>query len=129
MKSPTEKKKIRFFLFFILIPHIKFQDPISKCFRPYAKCDPWTHACTHGQAQTNMLPQLLRSWGHKKESYYRLKFRDVKLETSRSMWLCHHWLSMDIDLFPIMPNKITILIQLPHITIICIINKDLICQK
>ena len=29
-KSPTEKKKIRVLLFFILIPHIKFQDPISK---------------------------------------------------------------------------------------------------
>ena len=25
-----------------------------------------THGCTHGQAQTNMLPQLLWSWGHNK---------------------------------------------------------------
>ena len=29
MKSPTEKKKIWVLLFSILIPHIKFQDPIS----------------------------------------------------------------------------------------------------
>ena len=32
----TEKKKIRVRLFFMLIPHIKFQDPIFNRSRPYA---------------------------------------------------------------------------------------------
>ena len=70
MKSPTEKKKkkkkkieIRVLLFFILIPHIKIQDPISNRSWLYVKCNPWTDGRTHGQAQTNMPPQLLRIWG------------------------------------------------------------------
>ena len=60
------KEKIQILLFFILIPHIKFQDPISNRSWPHAKCDPRTDGRTDGQAQTNMPPQLLRSWGHKK---------------------------------------------------------------
>ena len=43
MKRPTDKKKIQVLLFLILIPHIKFQDPISNRSWPYAKCDPDTH--------------------------------------------------------------------------------------
>ena len=35
MTSPTEKKNIRFRLFFMFIPYIKFQDPISKGSWPY----------------------------------------------------------------------------------------------
>ena len=61
-----KRKKIRVLLFFILIPHIKFQDPMSNHSCPHAKCDP----DMHGQAQTIMPPQLLRSWGHKKGTTY-----------------------------------------------------------
>ena len=65
------RKRIRVLLFFILIPHIKFQDPISNRSWPYAKCDARTHGRTNGQAQTNMPPQLLRSWGHNKSNENR----------------------------------------------------------
>ena len=37
MTSPTAKKTIRVRLFFMLIPHIEFQDPISNRSWPYAK--------------------------------------------------------------------------------------------
>ena len=37
MTNPTEKKKIQVLLFFMHIPYIKFQDPISTCSWPYAK--------------------------------------------------------------------------------------------
>ena len=61
----TGSIKIRVLLIFILIPHIKFQDPISNRSWPYAKCDPGSdarmHARTHGQpkpiCQTQLLPR------------------------------------------------------------------------
>ena len=46
MKSLMEKKKIWVLLFFTLIPHLEFQDPISNRSWPYAKCDPRMHAHT-----------------------------------------------------------------------------------
>ena len=51
-----KRKKIQVCLFFMLIPCIKFQDPISN--------GPWPYSSvTDGQAQTNMPPQF---WGHNK---------------------------------------------------------------
>ena len=55
-----EKVRTRFY-FFMFIPNLKFQDPISNSFLPYPSV---TDGRT-GQAQTNMPPQLLRSWRHK----------------------------------------------------------------
>ena len=49
--SPTEKKKIRFRLYFMVIPNIKFQDPISNRSWPCAsETDARTDSQTHGQA-------------------------------------------------------------------------------
>ena len=60
-----EKKKIRVRLFFMLIPYIKFQDPVSNRSWPYAKCFGQMHTGSDRRAQTNMPHQLRRSWGHK----------------------------------------------------------------
>ena len=59
----TEKKrKYGSAYFFIHIQYIKFQNPISNRYWLYAKPKA---PRTDGQAQTNMHPQLLWSWGHK----------------------------------------------------------------
>ena len=44
-----KRKKIRVLLFFIHIPYIKFQDPISNCALPNAMCDPRMHWRTHAR--------------------------------------------------------------------------------
>ena len=69
----TDKKKIRVCLFFMLNPHIKFQDPVFNRFWPYASVtDARTYEHVHGQSQTYMPPQLLRSWGHNKTIYKKI---------------------------------------------------------
>ena len=73
IQGPTEKK-IRVRLYFVLMLYIKFQVPSSSSFlvlQPTKgvtdrQTDGQTVRRTDGQAQTNMPPQLLRSWGHKK---------------------------------------------------------------
>ena len=55
MKCPMEKKKIWVLLFFILIPHIKFQDPISNRSWTYAKCD----LRMHTRMARAVLPDIL----------------------------------------------------------------------
>ena len=63
-------KKIRVRLFFMYMPHIKFQDSSISGSRVTQlpsitdrQTDGQTDGRTDGQAQTNMPPQLLRSWG------------------------------------------------------------------
>ena len=56
MTSPTEKKKVRLHLIFMLSTHIQFQDPISNRSWPYAT-DGRTHERTarpHTLAQNNI---------------------------------------------------------------------------
>ena len=61
----TAKKKICVCLFFVLMLHIKFQFLVSS--RGSLVLQP-TKGLTDRQteAQSNMPPQLLQSWGHKK---------------------------------------------------------------
>ena len=108
MKSPMEKKKKKIWvlLFSILIPHIKFQDSNSNHSWPYAKRN-WQ---THAEAQTNMPPQLLRSWGHKNSQYsletedanelvkstcYSLKFSssEILFHQQFHSWMIAQWIS------------------------------------
>ena len=63
IQGPTEKK-IRVRLFFVLMLYIKFQVP-SSSFTTNIRRNGQTDGRTDGQAQTNMPPQLVRSWGHK----------------------------------------------------------------
>ena len=68
------KKKIRVRLFFMYMPHIKFQDSSisgSWVSQLPSITDRQTDGQTDGQAQTNMPPQLLRSWGHKNKRAVR----------------------------------------------------------
>ena len=65
IQEPTEKK-IRVRLFFVLMLYTKFQVPSSSGFLVLQPTKGVTDRRTDGQAQTNMPPQLLRSWGHKK---------------------------------------------------------------
>ena len=68
------KRKMRVRLFFVLMLYIKFQVPspsASLVLQPTKSVmDRWTD----GQAQTNMPPQLLRSWGH---NYKKRKKQDA----------------------------------------------------
>ena len=64
IQGPTEKK-IRLRLFFVLMLYIKFQVPSSSGSLVLQPTKGVTDRRTNGQAQTNMPPQLLRSWGHK----------------------------------------------------------------
>ena len=72
IQGPTEKK-IRVRLFFVLMLYMKFQVPSSSgslVLQPTKgvtdrRTDGQTDRRTEGHAQTNMPPQLLRSWGHK----------------------------------------------------------------
>ena len=72
IQGPTEKK-IRVRLFFVLMLYIRFQVPSSNgslVLQPTKgvtdrRTDGQTVRRTDGQAQTNMPPQVLRSWGHK----------------------------------------------------------------
>ena len=71
---PTEKK-IRVRLIFVLMLYIKFQVPSGSLVlqptkgvtdrRTDGRTDGQMVRWTDGQAQINMPPQLLRSWGHK----------------------------------------------------------------
>ena len=69
IQGPTEKK-ICIRLFFVLMLYIKFKVPSSSgslVLQPTkGVTDRQTDRRSDGQAQTNMSPQLLRSWGHKK---------------------------------------------------------------
>ena len=53
------RKKIWVSYFSMRNPYMKFQNPSMDVF------DERIHRLTHGQPETNMLPQLLRSWWHK----------------------------------------------------------------
>ena len=72
IQGPTEKKN-SCSLIFVLMLYIKFQVPSSSgslILQPTkGVTDRWTDGQTDkrsdGQAQTNMPPQLLRSWGNK----------------------------------------------------------------
>ena len=74
MKSPTEKKKYESSYFYTYST-----DQISRSYllTVLDLMQSVTHgrkdAHTHGQDQTNMPPQLLLSWGHKKEHQTPLK--------------------------------------------------------
>ena len=65
IQGPTEKKKIRVRLFFVLMLYIKFQVPSSSGSLVLQPTKGVTDRRTDRQAQTNMPPQLLQSWGHK----------------------------------------------------------------
>ena len=67
IQGPTEKI-IHIRLFFVLMLYIKFQVPSSCGSLVLQPTKGVTDRRTDGQAQTNMPPQLLRSWGHKKIS-------------------------------------------------------------
>ena len=77
--NPMNKKQIWFFLVFIFIPHTKFQDPLSIGSKPSANV---THIRTDGQAQTNMSPQLLRSWRHKNDKLLLMPLK-MKMDSSK----------------------------------------------
>ena len=66
LTEKKKKKKIRVRLFFMLIPHIKFQDPIFNRSWPYASV---TDRPSHRRTDPNQYApsQLLRSWGHKQK--------------------------------------------------------------
>ena len=57
------RKKYRSCLFFMLVLYIEFQDPIYNSSWPFAM-DGQPDGQMDGQAQTNMRPQVLQSWGH-----------------------------------------------------------------
>ena len=63
--GPTVKKKICIRLFFVLMLHIKFQVLRSSGSLVLLPTKDVIKRQTDGQTQTNMLPQLLRSWEHK----------------------------------------------------------------
>ena len=71
MKNPTKKKKKKkyvssYFSYLFHISNFKIL-PLTVLDRMQNVTHGRTHGRTHGQAQTNMPPQLLRSWGHKKD--------------------------------------------------------------
>ena len=71
-----EGKKIRVRLFFMYMPHLKFQDSSisgSRVSQLPSITDIQTDGQTDGQAQTNMPPQLLRSCGHKYRKFSQHK--------------------------------------------------------
>ena len=74
IQGPTEKRNTSS-LFFILMLHIKFQVPSSSgslVLQPTIGVTDrrMDGRRTDGRVQTNMTPQLLRSWGHKKQSNF-----------------------------------------------------------
>ena len=77
IQGPTEKK-IRICLSFVLMLYMKVQVPSSSGSLVLQPTKGVTDRRTDGQAQTNMPPQLLRSWGHKiAQIDYRMKVKLV----------------------------------------------------
>ena len=65
IQGPTEKENTRLLILFVLMLYIKIQVPSSSGSLVLQPTKGVTDRRTNRQVQTNMPPQLLRSWGIK----------------------------------------------------------------
>ena len=71
MTRPAEEKNTGPLIFHVYVIHkiSRFYHKGFLSFSAAKKCYGQTDGQTDGQAQTNMPPQLLRSWGHKQKIF------------------------------------------------------------